>query len=282
MIVQIDESRKKKIETAIKNGGERRVDHKETAKALKEGRTSLGIEFGSTRIKAILIDEEFQPIAQGAYEWESFLQDGIWTYNLIDIITGLQVAYREMKEQAEQKYGVTIQTIGSIGVSAMMHGYVACDHTGEVSRSLPNMAKRNGSRGESKADRRISISYSRKMEHSPFVSSGIRRGKTLSRLEYMTTLSGYIHWLLTGKQAIGIGDASGMFPIDEQTKDYNEEMLQQFEALIAEKGYPWKLRHLLPRVYLAGEEAGVLTAAGAAILDQGKHLQPGIPFAAGR
>lgn len=108
------------------------MNHEETTKALKEGRTSLGIEFGSTRIKAILIDEAFQPIAQGAFEWESSLQEGIWTYNLIDIITGLQVAYREMKEQVEQRYGVTIQTIGSIGVSAMMHGYVACDHTGEV------------------------------------------------------------------------------------------------------------------------------------------------------
>ena len=117
------------------------MDHKETAKALKEGRTSLGIEFGSTRIKAILIDEEFQPLHKVHMNGKVF-EDGIWTYNLIDIITGLQVAYREMKEQAEQKYGVTIQTIGSIGVSAMMHGYVACDHTGEV--LVPFRTWRNG------------------------------------------------------------------------------------------------------------------------------------------
>nr|WP_213018484.1 FGGY-family carbohydrate kinase [Bacillus safensis] len=245
---------------------------------MKEGRTSLGIEFGSTRIKAILIDEEFQPIAQGAYEWESFLQDGIWTYNLIDIITGLQVAYREMKEQAEQKYGVTIQTIGSIGVSAMMHGYVACDHTGEV--LVPFRTWRNATTIEAsqKLTDVFQFHIPERWSIAHLYQAVLEEEKHLSRLEYMTTLSGYIHWLLTGKQAIGIGDASGMFPIDEQTKDYNEEMLQQFEALIAEKGYPWKLRHLLPRVYLAGEEAGVLTAAGAAILDQGKHLQPGIPF----
>ncbi|MGA4710259.1 xylulokinase [Bacillus safensis] len=254
------------------------MNHKETAKALKEGRTSLGIEFGSTRIKAILIDEEFQPIAQGAYEWESFLQDGIWTYNLIDIITGLQVAYREMKEQAEQKYGVTIQTIGSIGVSAMMHGYVACDHTGEV--LVPFRTWRNATTIEAsqKLTDVFQFHIPERWSIAHLYQAVLEEEKHLSRLEYMTTLSGYIHWLLTGKQAIGIGDASGMFPIDDETKDYNEEMLQQFEALIAEKGYPWKLRHLLPRVYLAGEEAGVLTAAGAAILDQGKHLQPGIPF----
>ncbi|MDF2001025.1 FGGY-family carbohydrate kinase [Bacillus pumilus] len=254
------------------------MDHEETTKALKEGRTSLGIEFGSTRIKAILIDEAFQPIAQGTFEWESSLQEGIWTYNLIDIITGLQVAYREMKEQVEQRYGVTIQSIGSIGVSAMMHGYVACDHTGEV--LVPFRTWRNATTIEAsqKLTDVFQFHIPERWSIAHLYQAILEEEKHLSRLEYMTTLSGYIHWLLTGKQAIGIGDASGMFPIDEQTKDYNEVMLHQFEDLIVEKGYPWKLRHLLPRVYLAGEEAGVLTAAGAAILDQGKHLKPGIPF----
>ncbi|MED1748946.1 FGGY-family carbohydrate kinase [Bacillus zhangzhouensis] len=254
------------------------MNHEETTKALKEGRTSLGIEFGSTRIKAILIDEAFQPIAQGTFEWESSLQEGIWTYNLIDIITGLQVAYREMKEQVEQRYGVTIKTIGSIGVSAMMHGYVACDHTGEV--LVPFRTWRNATTIEAsqKLTDVFQFHIPERWSIAHLYQAILEEEKHLSRLEYMTTLSGYIHWLLTGKQAIGIGDASGMFPIDEQTKDYNEVMLHQFEDLIAEKGYPWKLRHLLPRVYLAGEEAGMLTVAGAAILDQGKHLQPGIPF----
>lgn len=254
------------------------MDHEETTKALKEGRTSLGIEFGSTRIKAILIDEAFQPIAQGTFEWESSLQEGIWTYNLIDIITGLQVAYREMKEQVEQRYGVTIQTIGSIGVSAMMHGYVACDHTGEV--LVPFRTWRNATTIEAsqKLTDVFQFHIPERWSIAHLYQAILEEEKHLFRLEYMTTLSGYIHWLLTGKQSSGIGDASGMFPIDEQTKDYNEVMLHQFEDLIVEKGYPWKLRHLLPRVYLAGEEAGVLTAAGAAILDQGKHLKPGIPF----
>ncbi|CAM5575677.1 ATPase [Bacillus safensis FO-36b] [Bacillus safensis subsp. safensis] len=168
-------------------------------KALKEGRTSLGIEFGSTRIKAILIDEEFQPIAQGAYEWESFLQDGIWTYNLIDIITGLQVAYREMKEQAEQKYGVTIQTIGSIGVSAMMHGYAACDHTGEV--LVPFRTWRNGTTIEAsqKLTDVFQFHIPERWSIAHLYQAVLEEEKHLSRLEYMTTLSGYIHWLLTGK-----------------------------------------------------------------------------------
>lgn len=254
------------------------MNHEETVTAIKEGRTSLGIEFGSTRIKAILIDEQFQPIAQGTFEWESSLQQGMWTYNLIDIITGLQVAYRHMKEQAELMYGVTIRTIGSIGVSAMMHGYVACDHTGEL--LVPFRTWRNATTIEASQQLTDLFKF-----HIPerwsiaHLYQAILGGeKHLARLEYVTTLSGYIHWLLTGKQAVGIGDASGMFPIDEKTKDYNDVMLNQFDELIAEKGYPWKLRHLLPRVYLAGEEAGVLTAVGAAILDQGKHLKSGIPF----
>lgn len=258
--------------------GVNKMNREETAKAIREGRTSLGIEFGSTRIKAILIDEEFQPIAQGAFEWESSLQEGIWTYNLIEIITGLQVAYRQMKEQAAQLYGVTIQTIGSIGISAMMHGYVACHHTGEL--LVPFRTWRNGTTTEAsqKLTDVFQFHIPERWSIAHLYQAILGEEKHLSRLEYVTTLSGYIHWLLTGKQAIGIGDASGMFPIDEKTKDYNEVMLHQFEALIAEKGYPWKLRHLLPRIYLAGEEAGVLTAAGAAILDQGKQLQPGIPF----
>ncbi|MDM5298835.1 FGGY-family carbohydrate kinase [Bacillus pumilus] len=254
------------------------MNHEQTANAIREGRTSLGIEFGSTRIKAILIDEQFQSIAQGAFEWESSLQDGMWTYNLIDIITGLQVAYRQMKEQAEEMYGVTIRTIGSIGISAMMHGYLACDHTGEL--LVPFRTWRNSTTTEAsqKLTDLFQFHIPERWSIAHLYQAILEEEKHLFRLEYLTTLSGYIHWLLTGKQAIGIGDASGMFPIDESIQDFSDVMLEQFDELLTEKNYPWKLRDLLPRVYLAGEEAGVLSAAGAAILDQAKQLQPGIPF----
>ncbi|MFJ5965381.1 xylulokinase [Bacillus sp. NPDC093026] len=254
------------------------MNHEFTARVIEEGRTSLGIEFGSTRIKAILIDEQFQTIAQGTYEWDSTRQNGMWTYHLIDIITGLQVAYRHMKEEAERTYGVTIRTIGSIGVSAMMHGYIACDHTGEL--LVPFRTWRNSTTSEAsqKLTDLFQFHIPERWSIAHLYQAILDEEKHVYRLEFMTTLSGYIHWLLTGKQAIGIGDASGMFPIDETTKNYNEAMLNQFDELIAEKGYPWQLRHLLPSVYLAGEEAGMLTTAGASILDQSKQLQPGIPF----
>ncbi|MFS0654791.1 xylulokinase [Bacillus sp. 179-C3.3 HS] len=254
------------------------MNDEETARAINEGRTSLGIELGSTRIKAILIDEQFRPIAQGAFEWESSLQDGMWTYNLIEMITGLQMAYRRMKEQAKQKYGVTIRTIGSIGISAMMHGYIACDQTGEL--LVPFRTWRNATTKEASQTltELFQFHIPERWSIAHLYQAILEEEKHLFRLEYMTTLSGYIHWLLTGRQAIGIGDASGMFPIDETIKDYNAAMLQQFDELVEEKGYPWKLRDLLPRVYLAGEEAGMLSKAGAAILDQEKELQSGIPF----
>lgn len=212
-----------------------KMNHEQTANAIREGRTSLGIEFGSTRIKAILIDEQFQSIAQGAFEWESSLQDGMWTYNLIDIITGLQVAYRQMKEQAEEMYGVTIRTIGSIGISAMMHGYLACDHTGEL--LVPFRTWRNSTTTEAsqKLTDLFQFHIPERWSIAHLYQAILEEEKHLFRLEYLTTLSGYIHWLLTGKQAIGIGDASGMFPIDESIQDFSDVMLEQFDELLTEK-----------------------------------------------
>ncbi|WP_416420578.1 xylulokinase [Priestia aryabhattai] len=246
--------------------------------AIAKGKTSLGIELGSTRIKAVLIDENFETIASGSYEWENLLEDGFWTYNLLNIITGLQSAYREMKQEVERSYGITIRTVGSIGVSAMMHGYMAFDKTGEL--LVPFRTWRNATTSEAAKEltEHFNFNIPERWSIAHLYQAIINQEKHLPRIHYITTLAGYIHWLLTGSKSLGIGDASGMFPIDEHTKNYSEDMMKKFDELISYKGYPWQLSDILPAVHTSGEQAGTLTAIGASILDQSKNLQPGIPF----
>lgn len=246
--------------------------------AIAKGKTSLGIELGSTRIKAVLINENFETIASGSYEWENLLEDGFWTYNLLDIITGLQSAYREMKQEVERSYGITIRTVGSIGVSAMMHGYMAFDKTGEL--LVPFRTWRNATTSEAAKEltEHFNFNIPERWSIAHLYQAIINQEKHLPRIHYITTLAGYTHWLLTGSKALGIGDASGMFPIDERTQNYSEAMMKQFDELISYKGYSWQLSDILPAVHTSGEQAGTLTAIGASILDQSKNLQPGIPF----
>ncbi|MGB3782874.1 MAG: FGGY-family carbohydrate kinase [Priestia megaterium] len=246
--------------------------------AIAKGKTSLGIELGSTRIKAVLIDENFETIASGSYEWENLLENGFWTYNLLDIITGLQSAYREMKQEVERSYGITIRTVGSIGVSAMMHGYMAFDKTGELLVPFRTWRNATTSAAAKELTEHFRFNIPERWSIAHLYQAIINQEKHLPRIDYMTTLAGYIHWLLTGSKALGIGDASGMFPIDERTQNYSEDMMKQFDELISYKGYPWQLSDILPAVHTSGEQAGTLTAIGASILDQSKNLQPGIPF----
>ncbi|MDO7906201.1 FGGY-family carbohydrate kinase [Paenibacillus sp. JX-17] len=246
--------------------------------AIIKGETSLGIELGSTRIKAVLIDRHCETIASGSYEWENLLQDGYWTYNLADIITGLQEAYSGMKQEVEQKYGIPLHTIGSIGFSAMMHGYMAFDHTGEL--LVPFRTWRNATTGAAARalTEQFQFNIPERWSIAHLYQAILNEEKHVSRIDYVTTLSGFIHWLLTGNKAIGIGDASGMFPIDETTHDYHASMVRQFDDLVAAKGYSWKLQDILPKVYAAGEQAGRLTETGVKILDPSEDLQPGIPL----
>lgn len=254
------------------------MSHADLKEAIAKGQTSLGIEFGSTRIKAVLIDRRFETIASGSYEWENKLKDGYWTYDQEDIIAGLQTAYRELKREVEQKYGVTLKTVGSIGFSAMMHGYLAFDSQGGL--LVPFRTWRNATTGAAAKELtelfRFNIPERWSIAH--LYQAILNQEEHVSRLDFVTTLAGYIHWLLTGNKAIGIGDASGIFPIDEATHNYHPAMVKQFDELIAAKGYPWKLEDMLPKVLLAGEQAGELTAAGAAILDPAGDLQSGIPL----
>lgn len=242
-----------------------------------EGKTSLGIEFGSTRIKAVLIGEKHEPIASGSYDWENQLVDNIWTYSLEEIWKGLQACYADLVNDVEKQYGVKLETIGSIGFSAMMHGYMAFNQADEL--MVPFRTWRNNITGKATAvltplfgqqiPQRWSIAH---------LYQAILNGEEhVKDITYITTLAGYIHWMMTGQKVLGIGDASGMFPIDSTIMDYNQEMLDKFDNLVADKKYNWKIRQVMPKVLVAGEEAGVLTEAGAKLLDPTGTLQAGIP-----
>ncbi|MFC5407550.1 xylulokinase [Cohnella soli] len=246
--------------------------------AITRGETSLGIEFGSTRIKAVLIDRCFKTIASGSYEWENRLKDGYWTYNQEDIFTGLQSAYSELKQEVERNYGITLRTVGSIGLSAMMHGYMAFDSTGKL--LVPFRTWRNATTGAAARELTglFQFNIPERWSIAHLYQAILNQEEHVPRIDFLTTLSGYIHWLLTGNKAIGIGDASGMFPIDEATHNYHSLMIKAFNERIAANHYPWELEDLLPKVYLSGEQAGVLTEAGARIVDPAGDLQPGIPL----
>lgn len=245
---------------------------------IENGRTILGIEFGSTRIKAVLIDEHHTPIASGDHEWENRLNQGIWTYTLDDIWTGLKDSYQRLAADVKEKYGVPFTKVGAIGFSAMMHGYMAFDKEGEL--LVPFRTWRNSTTGPAAEALTDLFQYNIPQRWSiAHLYQAILNGEEhVKDVAYLTTLAGYIHWKLTGRKVLGVGDASGMFPIDIRTKDYDAGMVQKFDHLVEEKNYPWKLRDILPEVLTAGENAGVLTEEGARLLDESGILEAGIPI----
>lgn len=256
------------------------VDEKKNSPKLDiiEGHTSLGIEFGSTRIKAVLIGSHYSVIASGSHEWENRLEAGNWTYSLDAIWQGLQESYQKMALDVEEKYGETLKTIGSIGFSGMMHGYLAFDKKGAL--LVPFRTWRNASTEQ--AERELTMLFEHNIPQrwsiAHLYQAILNDEKHVADITYLTTLSGYIHWKLTGKKMIGIGDASGMFPIDETIKNYDRGMLNRFDDLISEKDYPWTISELLPEIGLAGDETGQLSETGARLLDRSGKLQAGIPL----
>ncbi len=256
---------------------------------IQNGKAILGIEFGSTRIKAVLIDTENKPIAQGGFTWENQLVDGLWTYSLDTIWKGLQACYTDLVQNVKNEYGIEIKSLAAIGISAMMHGYMSFDKAGNM--LVPFRTWRNTNTGEAaktlsdlfvyNIPLRWSISHLYQCildEGKPeFKEDGMNK-KHVADIDYLTTLAGYIHWQLTGKKVLSIGDASGMLPIDPETKDYYSHMVNKFNELIAPKGFSWTLADILPKVLVAGEDAGCLTAEGAKLLDVSGTLEAGIPL----
>ena len=250
-----------------------------TAKeTIQSGKATLGIEFGSTRIKCVLIDEDCNPIAQGSHTWENQLVDGLWTYSIDDIWTGLQDCYAQLRADVKEKYGVEIEILASMGVSAMMHGYMPFNKDGKI--LVPFRTWRNTNTGKAAAalselfDFNIPLRWS----ISHLYQAILNNEPHVKDITFFTTLAGYIHWQLTGEKVLGIGDASGMLPIDPELKDFNRTMMDKFQKIIDPYGFPWKLADILPRVLVAGEEAGALTQEGARRLDPSGHLRAGVPL----
>ena len=245
--------------------------------AVLNGKTALGIEFGSTRIKAVLIDEENKVIAQGNHDWENRLENGIWTYSLEDIWTGLQDCYANMAKGVKEKYGVEVETIGSIGFSAMMHGYMAFNAQDEL--LVPFRTWRNTITEEAaqKLTELFHFNIPQRWSIAHLYQAILNKEPHVKDITFFTTLAGYIHWQLSGEKVLGVGDASGMFPIDAKTRNYDAAMVQKFDELLG-GAYPWKLEDILPGVLLAGDKAGTLTEKGAKLLDVSGKLKAGIPM----
>ncbi len=245
---------------------------------IENGSTTLGIEFGSTRIKAVLIDDKHEPIAVGSYDWENSLIDGIWTYSEAEIWQGLQGCYANLTEEVKKTYGVTIKKLAGIGFSAMMHGYLAFDAQDKL--LVPFRTWRNNITGQASHELIKLFNYNVPQRFSiAHLYQAILNGEEhVPQIKFFTTLAGFVHWKLSGKKVLGIGDASGMFPIDIAKKDYNAKMIADFDAKIADKNYPWKLSEILPKVLVAGENAGYLTEDGARLLDVSGNLEAGVPM----
>ena len=246
---------------------------------IAQGRCCLGIELGSTRIKAVLIGPDHAPVASGDHGWENRLEDGVWTYHMEDVWAGLQDAYAKLRADVKERYGVELTAMAAMGFSAMMHGYVALDREDRL--LVPFRTWRNTITGQAAQllTERFQFNIPQRWSIAHLYQAILNGEDHVKDICYLTTLAGYVHYKLTGRRVMGVGEASGMFPIDSSTGDFDQAMVDSFDALVADKGYPWTLRDILPQVLSAGEEAGALTAEGAKLLNPTGSLTPGIPLA---
>ncbi len=238
----------------------------------------LGIELGSTRIKAVLIDEQHAPVASGSYAWENRLENGVWVYPLEQALEGIRACYADLRRDVQEKYSQKITKIAAIGISGMMHGYLVFDKEGN--QIAPFRTWRNTITGPAAAEltELFQFNIPQRWSIAHLYQAILNEEPHVPHIGLLTTLASYIHGLLTGVSVVGLGEASGMFPCDPATGDFDAARVAQFDDLIAHRGYPWKLREILPAVLPAGEYAGFLTAEGTALLDESGELEPGIPL----
>jgi sugar (pentulose or hexulose) kinase len=254
------------------------MNREDTQKAIESGKIALGIEFGSTRIKVVLIGEDHTPIASGGHEWENRYENGIWTYRLEDVWKGLQESYRNLSNEVLEKYNTPLQTIGVIGFSGMMHGYLPFDKDGNL--LAPFRTWRNTITGQAaeKLTDLFQFNIPQRWSIAHLYQAILNQEPHVRDINHLTTLAGYVHWKLTGQKVMGIGEASGMFPIDSQANDYDVRMMKLFNERLEAENIAWKIQDILPKVLVAGEAAGVLTEAGAKLLDPTGQLKAGIPL----
>jgi sugar (pentulose or hexulose) kinase len=249
-----------------------------TQKVIESGKTVLGIELGSTRIKAVLIGEDHTPIASGSHDWENQYENGFWTYSLENVWTGLQDSYQKLSNEVFENYHTPLQTISAIGFSAMMHGYMAFDKDGNL--LVPIRTWRNTITGQAaeKLTELFQFNIPQRWSIAHLYQAILNKEPHVKEISYLTTLAGFVHWKLTGKKVLGIGDASGMFPIDSNINDYDTRMIGLFNQQIEAQNFHWKLQNILPKVLVAGDAAGILTKEGTRMLDPTGQLQTGIPL----
>ncbi len=247
-------------------------------KVIENGSVVLGIEFGSTRIKSVLIGPDHSPIASGSHEWENDYLNGVWTYSEEAIRRGLQASYADLKKNVMDLFGIPLRKLSAIGISAMMHGYLPFNQNMEL--LVPFRTWRNTMTGQAaeKLTEAFSFNMPQRWSLSHLYQAVLNDEPHVKDIRFFTTLAGWVHYWLTGKKVLGIGDASGMMPIDSEKLDFNADMIDRFDSLVADKHYPWKLRDILPEVLSAGQNAGTLTAEGALLLDPDGDLVPGCPL----
>ncbi|MFO7682502.1 MAG: FGGY-family carbohydrate kinase [Chloroflexota bacterium] len=254
------------------------MNRNDIQKAIESGETVLGIEFGSTRIKAVLIGADHMPIASGSYDWENRYENGIWTYGLEEVWTGLQESYQKLSSEVFENYKTPLKSISAIGFSGMMHGYMAFDKDGKL--LAPFRTWRNTITGQAAQEltELFQFNIPQRWSIAHLYQAILNKETHVEDISFLTTLAGYVHWKLTGQKVLGVGEASGVFPIDSKSNDYDENKIELFNKRLEAEGISWKLQDILPKVLVAGDAAGVLTEDGAKLLDPTGQLQAGIPL----
>lgn len=250
---------------------------KDIKNIIESGGCSLGIEFGSTRIKAVLIGEDNEPLATGGHDWENKFENGIWTYALADVVAGMQDAYKKLADDVFTRYGATVSKLAALGVSAMMHGYLVFDDEGRQLAPFCTWRNNNAASAAEKLTKLFAYPVPARWSAAHLYRAILSGEEHVKKIAFQTTLEGWVHYLLTGKKVIGIGEASGMFPVDTQTKDFDAAMLEKFDAAVKSYGVPYRLKDILPKVLVAGEDAGALTEEGSRLLDPTGKLAAAFP-----
>lgn len=245
---------------------------------IESGRALLGIEFGSTRIKAVLIDCERNPIAQGNHQWENKFEDGLWTYSEADVWKGVQDAFANLKKDVVEKYGVSLTSLGGVGVSAMMHGYMAFNKEGHLLVPFRTWRNTNTGKAAEELSEIFNFNIPLRWSISHLYQAILDNEPHIREIDFMTTLAGYVHWKLTGEKVIGVGDGSGMMPVDPATGDYDQTMIDKFESLTKKHGCEIKIRKIFPKILNAGQPAGEISKEGSLLLDPTGDLEAGIPM----
>lgn len=254
------------------------MDKAAIKQAIRQGKTALGIELGSSRIKSVLVGPDFQPIASGSHDWENRLENGFWTYSLEDVWPGIQDAYQKVAQDVHARFDSVLKTVGSMGVSGMMHGYLPFDAAGKQLTAFRTWRNTTTEQAATLLTEAFAFNVPQRWSAAHLYQAILNGEPYLEAIDFITTLAGYVHWKLTGEKVLGVGEASGMFPIDSGTGGYDAGMAQRFGRLAAEKGFARNITALLPRVLPAGEAAGSLTQEGARLLDPSGSLLPGIPL----